>query len=498
MSKNLHEDQKNLNFYCECIYLQHMMESITSGLFVLNTNLEFTIWNSQLEKTYDIPAEEVLGKNILDIFPTVKNENVYDCILKVLETGKSFTIDKENHLSKKKGLRVIKYKIDPLLGLENEILGIIVVVDDVTERVDFEVEYLSKMQHFMNILQNSADGIIFFDENENVTLWNKGAEQIFGYTSEEMIGRDCNNLLPKHLQEQNELKYISEQVETKGFLSRYETERLTKDSRKIIVSITKSPCYDSNGKYIGSSSIVRDITESKKIQEKLQKSEKLASIGQLMAGIGHEIGTPLNVISGCAEYLLYVMDEEDEKRHELKTIVSETDRITKLIQQILDYTRKKKPKFNNVDINNILRNVLGMLERQLAKSNIKVSAEYNRGLPKLLCDEGQIQQVFLNILNNAIDAISEGGEIDIDIELRNDNKIDVIIKDTGRGISKQDLERIFEPFFSTKKEHGTGLGLSITYGIVQKLGGQIRAASKLGEGTTFTVTLPIEASFAEE
>ncbi|NIP42814.1 MAG: GHKL domain-containing protein, partial [candidate division Zixibacteria bacterium] len=113
-------------------------------------------------------------------------------------------------------------------------------------------------------------------------------------------------------------------------------------------------------------------------------------------------------------------------------------------------------------------------------------------------DRGQLQQVFLNILNNAIDAISEGGEIDINIELRKDNKIDVIIKDTGRGISNQDLERIFEPFFSTKKEHGTGLGLSITYGIVQKLGGQIRAASKLGEGTTFTVTLPIEASFAEE
>jgi len=473
-----------------------MIESITSGLFVLNKNLEFTIWNSQMEKTYDIKAEEVLGKKILKVFPSVKNEKVYQCILKAIETGKPYTIDNEKHLSKKKGLRVIKYKIDPLFGLENEILGVIVVVDDITERVNFEEEFISKMQHFMNILQNSADGIIFFDENEKVTLWNKGAEQIFGYTSEEMIGRDCNNLLPRHLQEQNELKFIAEQVEKKGFLSGYETERITKDQRKITVSITKSPCYDPDGNYIGSSSIVRDITESKKLQEQLQKSEKLASIGQLMAGIGHEIGTPLNVISGCAEYLLYVMDEDDEKRADLETIVTETDRITKLIQQILDYTRKKKPKLKKVDINNILRNVLSLIERQLAKSNIQVNVEYDQRLKKIRCDEGQIQQVFLNILMNAWQAIKDNGEISIMTKTRNTKDsngfVEIIFTDTGGGIKEDIIDHIFEPFFSTKETgKGTGLGLSICKQIIQDHYGNIEVKSEYGKGSQFIVQLPI-------
>lgn len=473
-----------------------MIESITSGVFVLNKNLEFTIWNSQLERTYDIFSEDVLGKNILDIFPNVKNEQVYKLILEALQTGKPYKIDKEQHISLKKGIRVIKYKIDPLFGLENEILGVIVIVDDVTERINFEEEYISKMQHFMNILQNSADGIIFFDENENVTIWNKGAENIYGYTSDEMIGRDCNNLLPKNLQDQDELKYIADEVETKGFLSGYETERITKDNRSIVVSITKSPCYDPTGKYIGSSSIVRDITENKKLQEKLQKSEKLATIGQLMAGIGHEIGTPLNVISGCAEYLLYVMDEDDEKRHELKTIVSEADRITKLIQQILDYTRKKKPKLMKVDINSIIRNVLGLIERQLNKSNINVSVKCDKSLQKVQCDENQIQQVFLNILMNAWQAIKNDGKVEISTKSKNINNskdyAEIIFKDSGCGIKKEILDHIFEPFFSTKEVgKGTGLGLSICKQIIQEHNGHIGVVSEEGQGSTFTIILPL-------
>lgn len=449
-----------------------------------------------MEKTYDIIEGEVLGRNILELFPDVKNENIFQCIRETIETGISFSLDREKHSSKKKGARIINYKIDPLVGLEDEILGVIVILDDVTEKENIEALYLSKMQHFMNILQNSADGIILFDENEIVTLWNKGAEQIYGYTSEEMIGRDCNILLPKHLREKNELEYIYEQMDTKGFLTGYETERKTKDGRKIIVSISKSPCYDSSGKYIGSSSIVRDITESKKIQEQLQKSEKLASIGQLMAGIGHEIGTPLNVISGCAEYLLLLMDENDEKRTELKTIISETERITKLIQQILDYTRKKKPEFKKADINNIIKKVLNLIERQFEKSNIKVTAKYDKKLPKILCDDSQVQQVFLNILMNAWQAIKNDGEIIVETKISKKNNryenVDIYFTDTGGGMSSNIIEHIFEPFFSTKETgKGTGLGLSICKQIVQDHEGCIIVKSQEGKGSTFIVRLPI-------
>ncbi|HDS01197.1 MAG TPA: two-component sensor histidine kinase [candidate division Zixibacteria bacterium] len=258
----------------------------------------------------------------------------------------------------------------------------------------------------------------------------------------------------------------------------------------------------------GSSHMVDKIREADmhrcKVLHQVEYTNKMASIGRLAAGVSHEINNPLAIINenaGMVNDVLSVSNDfpmREKVTKSVNSILRNVERCSRITHRLLGFAKRMETKIETLDLRELITEVLGFLEKEALHRNIKINTNFPENLPGIRSDRGQLQQVFLNILNNAIDAISEGGKIDIDIELRKDNKIDVTIRDTGRGISKPDLERIFEPFFSTKKEHGTGLGLSITYGIVQKLGGQIRATSELGEGTTFTVTLPIEASFAEE
>ncbi|MBD3219569.1 MAG: GHKL domain-containing protein [candidate division Zixibacteria bacterium] len=258
----------------------------------------------------------------------------------------------------------------------------------------------------------------------------------------------------------------------------------------------------------GSFHMVNKIREADvkriKLLHQVEYTNKMASIGRLAAGVSHEINNPLAIINESAGMLNDILSVGDafpmrEKvSKSVNSILRNVDRCSRITHRLLGFAKRMDTKIESLDIHELITEVLGFLEKEALHRNIKIDTNFPDNLPAITSDRGQLQQVFLNILNNAIDAISEGGKIDIDVKLRKNDKIDVIIKDTGRGISKQDLERIFEPFFSTKKEHGTGLGLSITYGIVQKLGGKIAAKSKVGEGTTFTVTLPVEAPITEE
>ncbi len=258
----------------------------------------------------------------------------------------------------------------------------------------------------------------------------------------------------------------------------------------------------------GSFRMVGKIRESDmkrvKILHQIEYTNKMASIGRLAAGVSHEINNPLAIINesaGMIKDVLSVTNEfpmSDKVNRSVNSIIKNVERCSRITHRLLGFAKRMDTKIETIDLPELLREVMGFLEKEALHRNVKISLNAPETLTSINSDRGQLQQVFLNILNNAIDAIGDGGTIDIAVEPRGDDKFDVIIKDDGPGISREDLERIFEPFFTTKKEHGTGLGLSITYGIVNKLGGQIKVKSKLGEGTTFTVSLPIQASSAKE
>jgi signal transduction histidine kinase len=229
----------------------------------------------------------------------------------------------------------------------------------------------------------------------------------------------------------------------------------------------------------------------------MEYTNKLAAIGRLGAGVAHEINNPLSIITekgGLLKDLLTMSDElpPREKLVDLvQSVLKAADRCGGITHRLLGFAKHMDVQRETINLDLLLHEVLGFLEKEASYRNLRVDFNLPEETPKIVSDRGQLQQIFLNIINNAFAAVEDGGHIEIGIERVGADAVEVKIADDGVGIPAEQLTHIFDPFFTTKKGAGTGLGLSITYGIVQKLGGQIGVKSKVGEGTCFTVTLPI-------
>lgn len=235
------------------------------------------------------------------------------------------------------------------------------------------------------------------------------------------------------------------------------------------------------------------------LDERILQSQKLASIGELSAGIAHEINNPLAIIRQEAEWLQHILKNKEvldargveELKSGLHQIIQEVDRCKDITHRLLDFARKRKPVIQAVELNKIIEDMALLVEREAKHNNIKIIRQYDANLPLIYSDGPLLRQVVLNLLNNAVHAIQKDGEVTITNCLSEDNTIDLIVSDTGCGIPKEHLDKIFDPFFTTKPEgKGTGLGLSICLGIIQRLGGRISVDSAVGQGTTFTIKLP--------
>jgi two-component system, NtrC family, sensor kinase len=237
--------------------------------------------------------------------------------------------------------------------------------------------------------------------------------------------------------------------------------------------------------------------ELKTGHEQLIQSRKLASLGTLTAGVAHELGNPLNNISMVAQTYLELHDHlsEADKVDYVKTVLDESERIRRIVQDLLDFSRTKERDFGVFDINDVMRSSLKLVQNMLNVSGIVTKLELQEGLPLVFIDENKIREVLVNLLTNAIYAMSAGDTVFLRTNLAEDKSHVIIeIEDTGKGIPPEFLARIFDPFFSTKGTEGTGLGLSISYGIVKKHKGTIDVKSTVGVGTTFTITLPVDTT----
>jgi PAS domain S-box-containing protein len=343
---------------------------------------------------------------------------------------------------------------------------------------------------FSDIILNSIDAIIGFDNESKIFLWNKGAENIFGYTRQEMAGRDFEVLLPPHKLRQGEKEFLINEVKEHGFLANFETDRVAKNGTKLSVSITRFAVYNEHNEMMGSVGIVRDITKVRKLEKELREKENLALIGEVVSSIAHSLSNPLNIISGNADYLLLDKNENDKEYEELRTIVEEATRITRSIRHLLNFSRpltisKQENKVNDI-INEIIKNCKFLTDGKI----IHFKKQLDKDLGNAMFDKAQVQEVLTNIITNGIQAIPKEGEIKIKTS-GDERNIYIDITDTGNGIPKENLDRIFMPFFSSKEYgKGTGLGLSIAKKVIKEHEGEINVRSHIGKGTSFSIRLP--------
>jgi PAS domain S-box-containing protein len=356
-----------------------------------------------------------------------------------------------------------------------------------------KAEELGRMREFNeSILESLDSGLAVVDGDDRVLMWNRSLEDLAGATRAEAAGRTLGDLLGSAFADA--VDRARRQSPQGGTAYRFPLEGRTPGAERTLVNITTVPLQSlSGGADAGTVVIVSDVTARAQLEEQLQISDKMASIGLLAAGVAHEVNTPLTGISSFTQMLLDGADPEDPKTRLLEKIERQTFRAAKIVNGLLNLSRPatSAPERAPVDMNLVVSDVLTLLEHQFTVSRIQVRRELASPGPVVLGTEFKLQQVFLNLFINARDAMPHGGWLTIRTRTADGSAV-VEVSDTGHGIPGDHLARIYDPFFTTKEMgQGTGLGLSIAYGIVREHDGAITCDSAVGVGTRFTLSLPL-------
>jgi two-component system, NtrC family, sensor kinase len=354
-------------------------------------------------------------------------------------------------------------------------------------QLHLKAEELGRMREFNeNILESLDDGLVVFDADERIVRWNRALEDLYGLARASAVGRT--------LAEVFDAPFLDALRATRHDHPAGATLYRVPLKANILVNATQSPLQNVSGEdeIVGTLLILENVTDRVRLEEQLQISEKMASIGLLAAGVAHEVNTPLTGISSYTQMLLEGADASDPRTALLEKIERQTFRAAKIVTGLLNLSRPATSSNDriDVDLNAVITDVFSLLEHQFEVANIKVRRELADGILMVQGIEHQLQQVFLNLFLNARDAMPSGGWLSVATRIEGDLVL-AEIADTGSGIPAAHLARIYDPFFTTKSiGRGTGLGLSITYGIVREHDGTIRCDSMIGQGTKFTVMLP--------
>lgn len=337
-----------------------------------------------------------------------------------------------------------------------------------------------------NILGNSADAIIAADRRSRILTWNEGARRIYGYAADEVRGRETSILLPGGGADDPQCARLQEHVEREEFVKGLECTHVTKDGRRIRVNVTATLLKDRGGRPIGHSLIVRDVTDLEKLQQELARTQSLAAVGQLAATVAHEVKNPLAGISGAIQVLRDSMKADDSRRGVVREILEQIDRLDRTVRDLLGYARPANAVRQDLDLGETLKRSWSLLAQQPGAGRVTFRLKGAEGV-RVSADAQLLQQVWINLFQNSIEAMPEGGELSV--KVTDGNPVRIVVTDSGNGVRPAEAERLFQPFFSTKTR-GTGLGLAISRKNVEAHGGRMWIESDPDRKTSVFVEVP--------
>lgn len=351
---------------------------------------------------------------------------------------------------------------------------------------------LDRMKSYTeNVVESMADGVISIDREGKIVTLNRQADEILGAGRGRLEGNTITSVLGEQIG--RILASMGGQAPIRDREIDIRKENGGGEGR-IPLSLSAAPLRDEKGQEMGSVLLIRDLREIRDLQDKVHRSERLASLGRLAAGVAHEIRNPLSSIKGFAQYFVKRFSGNDQDQGYASVMVKEVDRLNRVITDLLDFAGSKEPRRELQRLETIADQALKLLAPDLAARNVSVVKDYEPGLPEVPVDRDRISQVFINLLLNALESMEGGGEIRIGLRRCGPPPaIEASFTDRGGGISEGDLDQVFEPFFSRKKK-GTGLGLAIVHQIVESHRGDIRVESRPGKGTTFRIRLPLDGN----
>lgn len=482
---------------------QRVLDSLPYKLMVVNRDKSINMVNRTFLEAGGLDQKAVLGEPCFKIrygLDRPCGEYGRPCYLDVVQKNKEIvsTIHEIDKADGEKAFEVIT--VSPMVDLNGELTQILETSRDVTDRLKLEREVQTSKTFFENVIESTVDGIVVVDTKGNVLIFNPGMEKLTGYAASEIIDRGhLSSFYDIEVAKENMKKMRSDRYGPVGKLNPTRMSITTKSGEEIPVTLSAS-IIEVNGKEIGSVGMFTDMREILQMRKNLEEahlqlvqSEKIASVGRMAAGVAHEINNPLSGVLIYSELLKKKLENDPDNLADVQEIIEQTLRCKKIVSELLEFSRQTVGKVSSFDIDDLIGKCLNLLVNQSAFQDIEVSTDIQPGMPQMVGDMGQMQQVFANLFINAADAMEGKGHLHITVRY-DDNKgqFTIWVSDTGPGIPEGLRDKIFDIFFTTKPVgKGTGLGLSITENIIKLHGGQIKIDCPAEGGTTFIIELPL-------
>lgn len=468
--------------------LQAIFDATGVGISIIDTDFRIIKCNEKLRTLLvENKTEDVTGRYCYEVNCNKESPGLECPAVDTFATGRSVIVREVQ--KKQKYFQIVT---TPFKDGEGNIIGAIEVLMDISDMKkaeDAEKEmrgsFFEERSKLTTVIQSLSEGLFVTDRSGFIVSFNQAAQSMTGYSESEVLGQEYKEFFGM-------LSDAMPPMVDEG-LKNVEFSIQSKDGRRLMLSITSALVKNSEGREIGKVFTFRDVTDEKQRQEAYYRTEKMAALGQLAAGVAHELNTPLGSILGYARLLIKDEELTPQQKERIEIIAEQAKRGSAIIRGLLNFARQSNPAIKNisdVDVNGIIHRVIKLLKTETEKRVIAVQVDPG-DVPPVRIDIRQIEQVVFNIVLNAVQAIKANGEIRIKTFYEN-NAVNIMVKDDGPGIPEDIKPRIFDPFFTTKPVGmGTGLGLSICSGVISEYGGSIHVESAEGEGAAFTITLPL-------
>ena len=482
-------------------FIYSMLEETPNGVLILDMDNTTMYGNPAACRFLGLDSDELIGKTLPDLLGPGSRE----AALTMLRDGTLFDDGSEKgerarHELKTEGEDGSSLYLEAVFVNPNPAGEYyFIYLNNVTARKKLAVELHRRNTFFQNLIDSSTDGIIAADMTGKIILFNEGAQKLVGYGEQEAKDSlHVTRLYPEGEAHEIIKRMRSDHYGGRGKLMRHELLALTKDGRQIPMLLSGGLIYE-RGKEVATFGIFTDLRGLQKIERDLKQthkmlvqSEKMAGLGRLAAGVAHEINNPLSGVMLYANLVQEELGEDHPCGEDMDIIIREAERCKVIIADLLEFSHQTSYEMKRVDLNEQIRAVLQLVEKQALFYNIKITLRLEEDLAKVSGNPIRLNQIIMNIIINAAQAMEGEGALTVTTRNRaNRNNAEMMIADTGPGIDEEILPNIFDPFFTTKStREGTGLGLSVSYAIVKEHKGTIRADSEVGKGTTFTMRFP--------
>jgi PAS domain S-box-containing protein len=468
-----------------------LLNAIPSSVLLVGRDLRIALTNRNFLEKSRRTAEETLDRRLPEVFPPaiLDHTKIVRRIQSVFDTNEATAGEKITYRAPGGLMRIYYYRVLPLSDRDNVEFAIL-IMEDVTEHERLSEDIRRMERHLSIVVESTSEIILSTDPEGRILSWNQSAEQISGYTSQEVEGQCfCEFCAPEHQADVRRL--FSERQEARS-PERPEWDLVTKSGKEVPVSWICSPMMDDQGETIGLVALGRNLTESRKLEAQLLQAEKLAALGVMAGGIAHELRNPLAICSSSAQFLMGEHITPEFRRECAQKVQQGMQRASGIIEHLLKFTRPSEPGDHvKLDLLAVLKETLVLVADQAKIQNIKVKAQLPEATAFVHGDAHLLQQVFMNLFLNAIHAMPTGGHLRVVAQTAS-RQVSVQVADTGHGIVAADLGNIFDPFYSKSiGGKGTGLGLPLCYAIVKQHAGAIEVDSAPGQGSTFTVRLDL-------